>query len=465
MDEEERRRRRRENALGALAAASSVDTSVRRLAEVYRKPLEYTGNRKLFDDGMAKRLAKENLFASGRTVKDPYTGEKLFLRKQEAKLAFGKKWTEHLAEADHVEPVHRIFEAHKDDAWATSGDIKDAVNSPENLKTISRKLNNAKRDRTNEDFYGNDKYLSDKDIHLSQEAKERAMEDGRQARDYVDRSLALKGAGNLAAEFHRAGVEAAAGAAVFSGAMAAVDNMVAVIEGKKEPGKAIKDLVKVTGTSAALSYAAGGAVSVISHSLSASSNSLARMLGQAGVPGKVVAAVLSTAGIIKNYIYGKITAPECIAQLGETGIATSTAAAGMYVGAVVIPLPVIGSLIGGMVGYMLSGRVFTALSGALASAKLARNERIRIERECGESIRRIQGYRRQLDEIMEKYFKENRKVFDEALGDMVWGLKLGDADGYIHGAGKIIQQLGGKVSFRNMDEFDELMKSDDIIKL
>ena len=129
------------------------------------------------------------------------------------------------------------------------------------------------------------------------------MEDGRQARSHVDRSLALKGAGNLAAEFHDAGVKAAAGAAVFSGAMAAVDNMVAVIEGKKEPGEAIKDLVKATGRAAALSYFSGGAVSVISHSLSASSNSLARMLGQAGVPGKVVAAVLSTAGIIKNYIY------------------------------------------------------------------------------------------------------------------------------------------------------------------
>lgn len=371
MDEEERRRRRAENALGALAAGASVDESVRRLAEVYRKPLEYRGNRKLFDDGMAKRLAKENLFASGKAVKDPYTGKKLFLRKQEAKLAYGKKWTEHLAEADHVEPVHRIFEAYKDDAWVTTGDIKDAVNSPKNLKTISRKLNNAKRDRTNEDFYGDDKYLADKDIHLSKEAKERAMEDGRQARSHVDRSLALKGAGNLAAEFHDAGVKAAAGAAVFSGAMAAVDNMVAVIEGKKEPGEAIKDLVKATGTAAALSYAAGGAVSVISHSLSASSNSLARMLGQAGVPGKVVAAVLATAGIIKNYIYGNITASECIAQLGETGIATSTAAAGMYAGAVLIPLPVIGSLIGGMVGYMLSGKVFTALSGALSSAKLA----------------------------------------------------------------------------------------------
>ena len=90
------------------------------------------------------------------------------------------------------------------------------------------------------------------------------------------------------------------------------------------------------------------------------------------MPGKVVAAVLATAGIIKNYIYGNITASECIAQLGETGVATSTAAAGMYAGAVLIPLPVIGSLIGGMVGYMLSGKVFTALSGALSSAKLAR---------------------------------------------------------------------------------------------
>lgn len=71
-----------------------------------------------------------------------------------------------------------------------------------------------------------------------------------------------------------------------------------------------------------------------------------------------------------------------------------------------IPLPVIGSLIGGMVGYMLSGKVFTALSGALSSAKLARKERIRIEKECGKSIRRIQEYRRELDEITEKYFKE-----------------------------------------------------------
>ena len=145
MDKEERRQRRAENALGALAAGVSVDESVRRLAEVYRKPLEYRGNRKLFDDGMAKRLAKENLFASGKAVKDPYTGKKLFLRKQEAKLAYGKKWTEHLAEADHVEPVHRIFEAHKDDAWVTNSDIKDAVNSPENLKAISRKLNNNSR--------------------------------------------------------------------------------------------------------------------------------------------------------------------------------------------------------------------------------------------------------------------------------------------------------------------------------
>lgn len=465
MDEEERRRRRKENAAGALAAGASVDESVSRLAEVYRKPEGYTGNRKLFDDGMAKRLAKENLFSSGQTVKDPYTGEKLFLRKQEAKLAFGKKWTEHLAEADHVEPVHRIFEAHKDDAWVTTDDIRDAVNSPENLKTISRKLNNAKRDRTNEDFYGDEKYLEDKDIHLSEEAKKQAIEDGRKARNEVDRSLTMKEAANLGREFHRAGMEAAAGAAVFTSAMAAVDNIVAVIEGKKEPEEAIRDIVKVTGTSAVISYAAGGAVSVISHSLSASSDSLARMLGQAGVPGKIVAVVLSTAGIIKSYISGNLTASECVAQLGETGIAASTAAAGMYVGTALIPVPVIGTLIGGTVGYLLSGKVFTALSSALSSAKLAREERIRIEKECEESIRRIQEYRRQLDEITEKYFRENRKVFNEALGDMASGLRLGDADGYIHGADQIIRRLGGKVSFRNMDEFDDLMKNDDIIKL
>lgn len=112
----------------------------------------------------------------------------------------------------------------------------------------------------------------------------------------------------------------------------------------------------------------------------------------------------------------------------------------MYAGAVLIPLPVIGSLIGGMVGYMLSGKVFTALSSALSSAKL-RPKGAHPHRKGMRGIHSSDtGVPAEPDEITKKYFKENRKAFDEALGNMVSGLKLGDADGYIHGANQITRR-------------------------
>lgn len=468
MDEEEKRRRQRAyDAGGAVAAGESIGVSISRMAKKYERPLEgYTGNRKLFDDGKAKRIAKEMKFSSGKTVKDPYTGEKLFLRKKDAIKNYGKDWQKHLAEADHVMPLHKIFEEHQNNPFITNEDIKEIANSQENLEVISRKLNNAKRDKTNEEFHGDKKYQKDKGINLSKKSRDKAIKDGKIAQDSIDWNFKVRTAKNVCHEFHQSGTLAAGEAAKVAGGVAAVYNIVDVINGKKSPKEAIKDVVKVTGTSAATAYVTSGSVSVVSRYLSASTDEMVRRLGQKGVAGKVVSMVLSTKDIVKNYIAGNITAVECIAQLGETGITTYTAGAvSAYVGMVLIPVPVIGTAIGAMIGNALSASLFTAWSRTLKSAKLAREERICIEKECEECIRHINEYSRQLDEITEQYFKEHRKVFQEALGDMVSGLKVDDANGYISGANKITRQLGGQVYFQNMSEFDDLMKSNAIIRL
>lgn len=464
MDEEEKRRRQRVYDVGgAMAAGKSIGVSISCMAKKYERPSGgYTGNRKLFDDGKAKRIAKEMKFSSGKTVKDPYTGEKLFLRKKDAIKNYGKDWQKHLAEADHVMPLHKIFEEHQNNPFITNEDIKEIANSQENLEVISRKLNNAKRDKTNEEFHGDKKYQKDKGINLSKKSRNKAIKDGKIAQDSIDWKFKVRTAKNVCHEFHQSGTAAAGEAAKVAGGVAAVYNIVDVINGKKSPKEAIKDVVKVTGTSYATTYVTCGSVSVASRYLSVSEKPMLRMFGKAGVPEKIVSTFLATQGIVKDYIAGNITAVECIAQLGETGIASYTAGA---VGTVLIPGSVIGTAIGAMIGNALAGSLFTAWSRTLKSAKLARVERIRIERECEECIRHINEYSRQLDEITEQYFKEHRKVFQEALGDMVSGLKVDDANGYISGANKITRQLGGKFYFQNMNEFDDLMKSNAIIRL
>ncbi|GAA9602466.1 hypothetical protein UBN9_05850 [Helicobacter pylori] len=51
-------------------------------------------------------------------------------------------------------------------------------------------------------------------------------------------------------------------------------------------------------------------------------------------------------------------------------------------GQALIPIPVVGALVGGFVGAILSETFFNAFLKAREEAKLARQRRIEIEREC-----------------------------------------------------------------------------------
>ncbi len=467
LSEEEKRKKRSQEILedvaAGQAAGASVEQSVRRVAEKYRKPDTY--DRKLYDDGAAKRQAKADVFSKGKPVKDPYSGDELLLRKQDAKLKYGKDWQKHLAEADHVEPVHKVYEEHKNDAFTTNEDIRETVNSKENLKTVSRKQNNAKRDRTNEKFYGDEKYLKDKDIHLSKKARERAIDDGRKAKSHVDRELQKRQFLNGVGEFHQAGTEAAIAGASGAAIMAAGTNFAAVLRGDKDPEEALKDIVKTTGKAAAVSYVTGGMVTVTTQFLSRSTSQFAQALAKAGMPGKVVSAVMAAGGTLKRYLSGEISTLECMVELGETATVCTAASYGAMVGQLAIPIPIVGAMLGSMVGGMLGSMAFNVLSRQFQAEKLARERRKRIEKECAEAIRVIEEYRRELNELAAKYLAEHRKVFDEALGNMDAALRMKDTDGFIHAANRITTQLGGEVQFQSKEEFDALMESDDPLTL
>lgn len=462
LSEEEKRKRKTqtilENAAAGQAAGASVEQSVKRVTETYRKPETY--DRKLYDDGAAKRQAKMDDFSTGKPVKDPFSGDELLLRKQDAKLKYGKDWQKHLAEADHIEPIHRVYEEHKNDAFLSNEDIRETVNSKKNLKTISRKQNNAKRDRSNESFYGDEAYLKDKDIELSKKSREQAIQDGRKAKSDIDRELRMRQVKNGAREFHRAGTDAAIAGASGAAIMSSATNFAAVLRGEKSPGEAAKDIALATGKAAAESYFVGGGVMVANELLSHSTSQLAQMLGRAGAPGKVATAIMATGGTLKRYFRGEISTMECMVELGETSAVLTAGSYGAMVGQLMIPIPIVGAMVGSMIGGMLGSMAFNVLSRQLQAEKLARERRIRIEKECKEAIRVIKEYREELNALATKYLAEHRKVFDEALGNMDAALQWKDADGFIHGADRITTQLGGEVPFHDMEEFDVLMKSD-----
>lgn len=81
-----------------------------------------------------------------------------------------------------------------------------------------------------------------------------------------------------------------------------------------------------------------------------------------------------------RYFNGEIDGVECLETLGEQGTGMIASSMFAVIGQTVIPIPVVGGLIGGMVGYALSSATYGVLVGSLKEAKLAREERIELNR-------------------------------------------------------------------------------------
>lgn len=139
-------------------------------------------------------------------------------------------------------------------------------------------------------------------------------------------------------------------------------------------------------------------------------------------------------------------------------MATATSMAYGAVGQMLIPIPVAGAIIGSFVGYTLTTMMYGGLMKAMNEAKLAREERIRVEKECKEVIRAIRAYRKEMNEYMDRYLNDYREVFNNAFLDIKTALSIGNIDGCIDGFNQITCKLGGHVEFNNMEEFNKRMK-------
>ncbi len=127
------------------------------------------------------------------------------------------------------------------------------------------------------------------------------------------------------------------------------------------------------------------------------------------------------------------------------------------IGQAFIPIPAVGGLIGGMVGYALSSATYGILTSSLKEAKLAHAERIAIEKACEEHIKMIREYRAQINAIIEEYLTDSMEIFQDSFDGIKEALAIGDVDLLIESANSITDALGGNKPFETMDEFNEMM--------
>ena len=97
-----------------------------------------------------------------------------------------------------------------------------------------------------------------------------------------------------------------------------------------------------------------------------------------------------------------------------------------------------------------------ALLKAREEAKLARQRRIEIEKECREIIKLLKSYQNQFKEVFEQYFHETTKFFNQSFDELERALYAGDADLAIAVAGYGVK--------KGIDALDADCEADEFIK-
>ena len=264
---------------------------------------------------------------------------------------------------------------------------------------------------------------------------------------------------------HRAGLDTAQTASLIGGSVSIVKNITAVFKNEKNTGEALRDVALDTGRAGALGYGTGFAGSIIKGAMQNSESTYIRALSKTNIAGTTVNIAITSTRILTNYFNGEIDGVQCLEMLGQEGVGMVASAMFATIGQIAIPIPVVGGLIGGMIGYALSSASYGLLLNALKEKEMAHKERMYIESVCAEHIKMIREYRLEIEKIINQYLSNKLEVFNEAFTGIKNALEIGDIDLFIENTNRITENFGGKPAFSTIDEFDKIMLTKTTIKI
>lgn len=340
---------------------------------------------------------------------------------------------------------------------------KDVIKEADNeISNLERQLARAKQNNNNELAS-----VLEKKIEKVKKIKDSIKDSGISNEEALNARLHPKSstAKDIAKLSHRAGLEQAKTGAAISGAISLIGNTVDVLKGKKSLPDAAKDVAFDTAKGAAVGYTTAFAGSALKASMQNSKSQWLRSLSKTNASAAIVTSVMDVGKSFYRYVNGEISGADCLIEIGEKG--TSHIGAAMFgaVGQAVIPIPVVGALVGSMVGYALTALFYESVVCALKEAQIAHDNRIRIERECQEAIVMIRKYRAEMNFYVQEYMRRYTCVFSDAFSLMDQAFLSSDVDKFIGGANKITEVLGGKAQYSNMKEFNSFMYSSNSLNL
>lgn len=279
---------------------------------------------------------------------------------------------------------------------------------------------------------------------------------GHRPDEWVEQSLAAAKRQEIA--------RAAAAGAAFSGGFefvfSAGHNAIRHQRGDIEGAKAVIDTVSAT----AVAAVRGGATCGVAKSIEiAARNSPEWQHFAAGIgPVAVANAVVEVATSGYQFATGAIDAAEFAEQCGTTVLSNSASWAYGVVGQTLIPVPVLGGLVGATVGYLSATVVMEGLKLSYIAAReadVAEEELARLESWIYDAIQRLEENRLVVESINEVHALR----FRETLVPMMDDLEdcLASATDCLGQLDALCTEFNSSLPFATFEEFEEFMGDED----
>ncbi len=259
---------------------------------------------------------------------------------------------------------------------------------------------------------------------------------------------------------HRAGLEGAKYGAAIGGTMATMQHLVRVASGEEKTSDALVAIGKETGQAAVGGYVASAASTGLATVMRQTGVKVLQSLSKSGVPAAMVSLAASSFSSIASWMCGEITAEQCLKNVGQNGMSVLGGMEGAVVGQAIIPIPIVGAILGSIVGTALSGFAARVTLTSIEEAEAAEEHQQLVHEQCEAYIQQMEAYRAQMNAQIQSYLRTNGAVFQNAFDAMQQAMHTDDVEAFIAGANRITTHLGSKPPIKSMDDLDRKMADD-----
>ncbi|WP_386696808.1 hypothetical protein [Lonepinella sp. MS14436] len=268
---------------------------------------------------------------------------------------------------------------------------------------------------------------------------------------------------DIAKVSHEAGIQGAKFGMAIGGGISLITNSIAVYSGDKELSDALFDCTRDTLVSAGVGYGTGFTGAAIKSVMQQNSSVIMRNLAKTNLPSTVVSLCLATGKSITKYAKDEIDEKELLREMTGTVNGMMSGAMFATLGQIAIPIPVLGGLIGGMVGYTLSNTFYQGFLFALDEVETSKIRYAEISMKCDATRRIAARYQDYLNELFDKKLTE-LKGDASILFNTLESTTISNDD-FIVNINRFAETLGKDLPIKNTAELDEFMLSAQALKL